>query len=126
MEGGRLALLLAVLEKRLGLRLGDRDVFLNVAGGLAVDEPALDLAAAAAVVSSFREIPLAEDLVLFGEVGLLGEIRTVPRPDERLREAVALGFRRCAVPASSPGSAVPGMTVVPMDTITDVVDLLTA
>lgn len=126
MEGGRLALLLAVLEKRLDVRLGDRDVFLNVAGGLAVDEPALDLAAAAAVVSSFHEVPLAEDLMLFGEVGLLGEIRAVPRPDERLREGAALGFRRCAVPASSPGVAVPGMTAVPMATITDVVDLLTA
>lgn len=124
MESGRLALLLAVLEKHLGVRLGDRDVFLNVAGGLDVDEPALDLAAAAAILSSLREIPLPEDLVLFGEIGLLAEIRAVPRAAERMREAEALGFRRCALPATSPRNGPDGVSPVPLATVADLAALL--
>lgn len=97
-DSGRLALLLAVLEKRLGARLGDRDVFVNVAGGLQVEEPAADLAIAAALFSSLREKPLRPDLAMFGEVGLLGEVRNVTRAAERLREAASLGFAACALP----------------------------
>lgn len=124
MEGGRLALLLAVLEKHLGVRLADRDVFLNVAGGLAVEEPALDVAAAAAVLSSLKETPLPDDVVLFGELGLLGEVRAVPRAAERMREAAALGFRRCAVPVSSAAAENAGITVVPLGSVADLATLL--
>jgi len=120
-DPGRIALLLAVLEKRAGVRLGDRDVFLNVVGGFAVDEPALDVAAAAAVLSSAAECPLPDDLALFGEVGLLGEVRAVSRPAERVREAAALGFRRCGVPASTPEKA--GGNGVALVRVADVGDL---
>jgi DNA repair protein RadA/Sms len=114
LDGGRLALLLAVLEKRAGARLADRDVFANVVGGLTIDEPAFDLALAAAVLSSAAERPLAPDLALFGEVGLLGEIRAVNHPQERMRAAHATGFRRCAVPASSKLSPLKGISSVPL------------
>lgn len=120
-DPGRIALLLAVLEKRAGVRLGDRDVFLNVVGGFAVDEPALDVAAAAAVLSSAADRPLPDDLALFGEVGLLGEVRAVSRPAERVREAAALGFQRCGVPASTPDKA--GVDGVALVKVTDVGDL---
>jgi len=100
-EGGRLALLLAVLERRVGVRLAERDVFVNIVGGVAVDEPALDLAVAAAVLSANADAALPADVVLFGEVGLLGEVRAVTRSDDRLREAAAMGFRRCVLAAST-------------------------
>ncbi len=100
-DPGRLSLLLAVMEKRAGARFADRDVFVNLVGGVSVEEPALDVAIAAAVTSSASERPVPGDVALFGEVGLLGEIRAVSRPAERLREARAHGFARCAVPASA-------------------------
>jgi DNA repair protein RadA/Sms len=101
LDAGRVALLLAVLEKRSGVRLHDQDVFLNVAGGLRVDEPAADLAIAAAVASSAAGRPLAQDVVVWGEVGLTGEVRSVARSDARVREAARLGFRRCLLPAGN-------------------------
>ncbi|MBI4917738.1 MAG: DNA repair protein RadA [Acidobacteria bacterium] len=122
-DSGRFALLLAVLEKRAGVRLGDRDVFLNVVGGVAVDEPALDLAVAAAILSSAAERALPADLALFGEVGLLGEVRAVTRAQERLREAAALGFARCALPASSPAPPA-GIAVVGIESVSDLATLL--
>ena len=101
LDPGRVALLLAVLEKRMRMHLHEQDVFLNVAGGLRVDEPAADLAIVAAVASSQRGRPLAEDLVVWGEVGLTGEVRAVARPDARLREAARQGFGRCVLPAGN-------------------------
>jgi len=98
---GRTALLLAVLEKRCRVRLHDQDVFLNVAGGLTVDEPAADLAVVAAVASSARGTALPSDVVLWGEVGLTGEVRSVARADARVREAARQGFRRCILPAGN-------------------------
>ena len=114
LDGGRLALLLAVLEKHAGARLADRDVFANVVGGVTIDEPAFDLALAAAVLSSAAERALPDDLAFFGEVGLLGEIRAVNHPQERLRAAHATGFRRCAVPASTKLAPPKGMTALPL------------
>ena len=122
-DAGRFALLLAVLEKRAGVRLADRDVFLNVVGGVIVDEPALDAAVAAAVMSSAADRPLPADLAVFGEVGLLGEIRGVSRAEERLREAAALGFTRCALPASAVPSA-PAIATLPLETVVDLARLL--
>jgi DNA repair protein RadA/Sms len=101
LDPGRVALLLAVLEKRAAVRLHDQDVFLNVAGGLRVDEPAADLAVAAAVASSARGRALPADVVVWGEVGLTGEVRSVARSDARLREATRLGFRRCLLPSGN-------------------------
>ena len=93
-----MVLLLAILEKRAGLALGGVDVYLNVAGGLRVDEPAVDLAAVLAVVSSVREKPVKPGLVAFGEIGLSGEIRAVSSMQQRVAEAARLGFSRCLVP----------------------------
>jgi DNA repair protein RadA/Sms len=94
----RLLLIVAVLSKRVGLRLGDQDVFANVIGGLRIDEPASDLAVAVAIASSVRDAPVAADLALVGEVGLSGELRAVGQIAGRLNEAGKLGFRRCIVP----------------------------
>ncbi len=97
-DGGRLAMLLAVLELRAGLRLGGSDVYLNVAGGLRVTEPAADLAVAAALVSAATETPTSAGTVYFGEVGLSGEIRQVAQADARLKEAQKLGFETATLP----------------------------
>ncbi len=94
----RLLLLTAVLSKRVGLRLSDQDVFVNVVGGLRVDEPAADLAIAVAVASSMKNRPVPADVILVGEVGLSGEVRSVSYLLQRLREASKLGFRRAVVP----------------------------
>jgi len=99
-DANRLAILLAVLEKRMGYRLAANDVFLNVAGGLLVDEPAADLAAAMAVVSAFKDRPLAR-AALVGEVGLSGEIRPVIHLERRLEEAARLGFKRAVIPQAN-------------------------
>jgi DNA repair protein RadA/Sms len=96
----RLLLLVAVLSKRVGLRLSDQDIFVNVIGGLQVSEPAADLAVAVALASSFRNKPVAADVALVGEVGLSGELRSVGRIDARLNEAAKLGFKRCVLPRS--------------------------
>ena len=101
LEGQRVAMLLAVVEKRLGLPLGACDVFLNVAGGLRVSEPAADLGVVAALLSSYRDRPLDPGCVFFGEIGLTGEIRGVPQADRRLQEAVRLGFTGAFVPPSA-------------------------
>ena len=95
-----LHLVTAVLGRRSGIPLHDQDVYLNVVGGLRVDEPSADLAAALAIVSSIRDRPLASDLVALGEVGLSGELRGVGQLDQRLREAAKLGFSRALVPNS--------------------------
>jgi DNA repair protein RadA/Sms len=94
----RLLLLIAVLSKRVGLRLSDQDVFVNVVGGLRVNEPAADLAVAVAIASSFRDVPVAADLAVVGEIGLSGELRAVSQLSRRLSEAAKLGFRRCLLP----------------------------
>jgi DNA repair protein RadA/Sms len=99
-DQNRLSMLLAVLEARCGVRLGSHDVYLNVAGGLRLSEPAADLAAAAALVSSFAGRPAPEDSVFFGEVSLTGAVRAVAHSEQRLKEAAKLGFRRAVTPAS--------------------------
>ncbi len=100
-EHNRISLLVAVMGKRMGLEMGDQDIFVNVAGGLRVDEPAADLAVVAALVSSFLDRPVARDMVIFGEVGLAGEVRGVSQPEMRIKEASRLGFRRCLLSESN-------------------------
>jgi DNA repair protein RadA/Sms len=97
----RLLLLVAVLTKRVGVRLADQDVFVNVIGGLQIGEPASDLAVATAIASSFRNQPVAADVALVGEIGLSGELRAVSHLETRLKEAAKLGFKRCLLPSSS-------------------------
>lgn len=117
----RLLLLVAVLSKRVGLRLFDQDVFVNVVGGLRISEPAADLALALAIASSFQNRSLPPDMGAVGEVGLSGEIRTVSHLSRRLNEAAKLGFSRCIVPATHrPLSDVPaGMNVIPARSLAD-------
>jgi DNA repair protein RadA/Sms len=105
-DSGRLAMLLAVLEARCGLGFGSRDVYLNVAGGLRVTEPAADLAAAAALASSALDVALPQDCVVFGEISLSGEVRSVSRAETRLKEAAKLGFGRAIGPAGAAEGAV--------------------
>jgi DNA repair protein RadA/Sms len=100
-DPNRLAMLIAVLEARCGVRLGAHDVYLNVAGGLRLNEPAADLAAAAALVSSMSANPAPDDAVYFGEVSLTGAVRAVGHMDQRLKEAAKLGFARAMVPAAA-------------------------
>src|SRR5581483_6997239 len=102
-DAGRLALLLAVLGKRAGLALGNQDVYVNVVGGLRISEPAADLALAMAIASSVRDRPLPDDMALFGEVGLGGELRSVGSVERRIKEAESLGFRRVLLPARNAG-----------------------
>ena len=94
----RLNLLLAVLEKRLGLYYSNLDTYLNIVGGIRIDEPAADLAVAMSLVSGLRDIPLPDDLVAFGEIGLSGELRSVPRAQARITEAARMGFKQCVLP----------------------------
>lgn len=97
-DSNRLAMVLAVLETRCGVTLSSSDIFLNIAGGIRISEPAADLAVAAALLSSQSNIPVPGNTVFFGEVGLAGEIRSVSQPDVRLKEAAKLGFDRCVIP----------------------------
>ena len=101
LDANRVSLLLAVLEKRSGGNFLAHDVYVNLAGGLSIDEPAIDLGVVAALLSSQRNVPIPFDLALFGEIGLLGEVRSVSQADLRAREAAALGFRRVIVPHSN-------------------------
>ena len=94
----RLSLLLAVLEKRVGLRLGSQDVFVNIAGGVKIDEPAVDLGIATSITSSLRDIPVDSSSVAVGEIGLGGEIRTIGQVQKRVQEAAKLGFKRIIIP----------------------------
>jgi DNA repair protein RadA/Sms len=100
-DSGRLALLIAVLGRRAGLSLTGHDVYVNVVGGLSIDEPALDLPIALALASSLRDRSLEGGMVAVGEIGLLGELREVGGLDRRLREAARLGFSRAIAPAST-------------------------
>ena len=99
----RVNLLMAVLEKRLGLKLGECDAYVNVAGGMKMNEPAIDLGICLAIISSFQNIKLPEDLVAFGEVGLSGEVRSVSAPEQRAQEAIKLGFSKVLMPSSCAG-----------------------
>jgi DNA repair protein RadA/Sms len=123
-EHNRLAMLLAVLHRHGGLQVGDQDVFANVVGGVRVTETSADLALLMAIVSSFRNRVLPKDLVVFGEVGLSGEIRPVPSGQERLSEAAKHGFRRALVPrANAPKNAIPGLEVVAVSRLSEALHL---
>lgn len=124
LEQNRLAMLLAVLHRHGGLQVGDQDVFANVVGGVRVLETSADLALLLAIVSSFRDRPLPRDLVIFGEVGLAGEIRPVPSGQERIAEAAKHGFRRAVVPrGNAPRSGPAGMQVFPVASLAEALAL---
>jgi DNA repair protein RadA/Sms len=125
-DHNRISLLVAVLGKRMGMQLGDQDIFVNVAGGLKVDEPAADLGIVSAMMSSFLDNPVHRDLIVFGEVGLAGEIRGVSQPDVRIKEANKLGFSRCVLsPSNLEGTLPPkGMELIAVASIDEVYEVL--
>lgn len=127
-DGARLSVLLAVLEKRAGFGLGAEDVFLNVAGGMRVDEPAADLGIIAAVASSFRNRAVRPGTVVFGEVGLAGEVRRTTQTGLRLKEAAQLGFTRCVLPAGdrTDDPAPPGCDVVGVHDVSEALEEILA
>ena len=121
----RLALLLAVLHRHGGIETANLDVFVNAVGGMRIGEPAADLAVLAAIYSSLKNIALSTKSLVFGEVGLAGEIRPVQRGQERLREAAKLGFRRALIPqANRPRQAIDGIEVVPVARVADALEQL--
>ncbi|MFB5192172.1 DNA repair protein RadA [Alicyclobacillus fastidiosus] len=123
-DHSRVSMLLAVLERRIGLQVQASDAYVNVAGGVRVDEPAVDLGIALALVSSHRDRPLARGDLYIGEVGLTGEVRTVTRLSERLREAQKLGFARCFVPAGqSLAETFSGLEVIQVKSLQDAIQL---
>ncbi len=125
LEQNRLALLLAVLHRHGGLQMSDQDVFVNVVGGVKVGETGADLALLLALISSFRNRPLPQDLVVFGEVGLAGEIRPVTSGQERISEAAKHGFKRAIVPfANKPKSAIENMEVFTVKKLADALAIL--
>ena len=125
LEQNRLALLLAVLHRHGGLQMSDQDVFVNVVGGVKVGETGADLALLLALISSFRNRPLPQDLVVFGEVGLAGEIRPVTSGQERISEAAKHGFKRAIVPfANKPKSTVENMEVFTVKKLADALAIL--
>jgi len=97
----RLAVLVAVLEKKAGLNLGNQDIYLNVVGGIKINEPSIDLGIVAAVTSSFKNISIPKDVVIMGEVGLTGEVRRINLIEKRIKEAEKLGFKICIIPESN-------------------------
>ena len=124
-DTNRVALLVAVLGRRAGIGLASHDIYVNLAGGLAVDEPGLDLPLALALASSLRDRPIASGTVAIGEVGLLGELRSVVGLERRLREAARLGFGRAIVPRPARGAAIPvvaGMDVIAVGSLREAID----
>jgi DNA repair protein RadA/Sms len=125
LDPNRLALLLAVLNRHAGVSCFDQDVFINAVGGVKIAEPAADLAVTCAIYSSLRNKPLPRGLVVFGEIGLAGEVRPAPRGQERLREAAKLGFSKAIVPrANAPKQAIEGLEVIPVDRIDAALNVL--
>jgi len=118
----RLAMWIAVLEKRVGLGLAGRDVFINATGGLRLDDSAADLAAAAAINSSLRDIPVDPETVLIGEIGLTGEVRSVGAMDRRLSEAAHMAFKRAIIPAGYKDDVPKGLKVIPVKTLEEALE----
>lgn len=120
----RVALLMAVLEKRAGLHLGHYDAFVNIAGGVKINEPSTDLAIALAIASSFRDRVIEKDWIIMGEIGLTGEVRNISRLEERLKEAQKLGFKRAVVPKAKGIPIIKGLDIFPVTTVKQGIDVV--
>ena len=122
----RVNLLMAVLEKRAGVHLSDYDAYVNITGGMKLSEPALDLAIVMAIASSYRNRPIDEKTIVFGEVGLSGEVRAVSMPEQRIVEAKKLGFKTCIVPevCMDVVKSVQGMKIIGVKNLSEVMNLL--
>jgi DNA repair protein RadA/Sms len=125
-DSNRVALLMAMLEKRVGMNVLTDDVFVNVAGGMTIEEPAADLGIVAAIASSFRNLPVDAESAVFGEVGLAGEVRATSQASVRVREAYSMGFRRCVIPAGNLSGLDydDGIEVVGVRNVTDALEAL--
>ncbi|MFC1493875.1 DNA repair protein RadA [Thermodesulfobacteriota bacterium] len=125
-DHNRISLLVAVLAKRLGIELGDQDIFVNVAGGLKVDEPAADLGIVTAMISSFLNKPVEPDIVIFGEIGLAGEIRGVSQPEARIKESIKMGFTKCILSKTNMENcnALNGIELVGVQSVNELMDVL--
>jgi DNA repair protein RadA/Sms len=125
LEQNRLAMLLAVLHRHAGIATWEQDVFVNAVGGVRIAEPAADLAVSLAIVSSLTDQPIKEKVVVFGEIGLAGEVRPAPRGQDRLKEAAKLGFEKAIVPkANQPKGKIPGLEVLAVERVDQAVQLL--
>lgn len=126
LDYNRVNLLMAVLEKRLGLPLSNYDAYVNVAGGIRMNEPATDLGVVMSIVSSYKNRPVSEDTIVFGEVGLSGEVRAVAMPEQRVAEAKKLGFKSCIIPAVSVKAVgkMEGIEVIGVKTVNQAMQLL--
>ena len=122
----RVNLLMAVLEKRIGLHLSNYDAYVNIAGGIKMNEPAIDLGIVMAIVSSYKNRPISEGMIVFGEVGMSGEVRAVSMPEQRVAEAKKLGFETCVIPEVSIGMVknIQGIKVVGVKNINEAIQLL--
>ena len=122
----RVNLLIAVLEKRIGMHLGNCDAYVNIAGGIRMNEPAIDLGIVMAIVSSYKNRPIDEKMIVFGEVGLSGEVRAVNMPEQRVAEAKKLGFETCVVPEVSLDmvKGIRGIKVIGVKNISDAMNLI--
>jgi DNA repair protein RadA/Sms len=117
-------MILAVLEARCGLACGNRDVFLNIAGGLRISEPAADLAVAAALLSSLAQSATPKESIFFGEIGLSGEIRPVSQQEARLKEAYKLGFKTAFIPKQTKPFSMPEMELIPLSHLSELAECL--
>ncbi len=127
-ELSRVSLLLAVMEKRLGMHLSGQDVYVNIVGGLYIDEPAIDLGIVAAVTSSLREVPIEQGMLVLGEVGLGGEVRAVNQAELRIREAAKMGFKRCLLPERNLAKldSIDGMELIGIQEVREALDAVLA
>ena len=122
----RVNLLMAVLEKRIGLHMSNCDAYVNIAGGIKMNEPAIDLGIVMALISSYKNRPVDEKMIVFGEVGLSGEVRAVSMPEQRVAEAKKLGFEICVVPEVSLDMVknIKGIKIVGVKTVNDAMNLI--
>jgi DNA repair protein RadA/Sms len=125
-DANRVSLLVAVMEKRLGVHLGSQDIFLNIAGGMRVEEPAADLGVVAAIASNFKDKVIDPEMVAFGEIGLGGEVRGVSQSEGRVKEAARLGFKRCLLPKQNQEKmkGVKGIEMVGVRTVQEAIKVL--
>ena len=125
-DHNRISLLVAVLAKRIGIELGDQDIFVNVAGGLKVDEPAADLGIVTAMISSFSNKPVDPDLVIFGEIGLAGEVRGVSQPEPRIKESKKMGFKKCILSKTNMENCntLNGIELIGVQSVNELMDIL--
>ena len=126
MDFNRVNLLMAVLEKRAGIHLGTCDAYVNLTGGIRLSEPAIDLGIVLALVSSYRNRPVDEHTIIFGEVGLTGEVRGVNMAEQRVKEAAKLGFTTCILPASNAANIrdIKGMKLIGVSNVKEAIDLI--